>query len=395
MKPTFYKGIVLGAVVSMLVLVASAAIAGTGIGGIFNLGQTNTVNATSWLNGATAAPQLKVTNSASAPSAQGIAAYTNSPTAAGLFARNNGGGPAAAFSVLAGIPPFSVGSSGKVNLLNSDLVDGFHAASAPGANRLLALDGRGRIPAAAVDGAATQVFQDGLNLPQSAKFGVNGGALLIFVTGTGFRFTTDSAGFVGTDVYIDGVNEGSVGVHATNDGKRVSYSGMVLTETLAAGPHTMELKVAGGSSSAGGNTNFEDRFNVTAIELPFVPWAVRDGYEPNDTVPTQLGTVTSGAPAIRKRYPGTIYPAGDVDLFAGSCDTQGSPSYMCTVNLSVSGPGVKMDVEVNGTPMLTDGTTFNHSGAPGDSESYTIRVHAPSPTHYQLDTFLVLGCVSC
>ncbi len=130
MKPSFYKGIVLGAAVSMLVLAATAAVAGTGIGGIFNLGQSNTVNATSGLSGATLGPQLKVTNGATGAGTQSIAGYNNSTTAAALFARNSGGGPAAAFSVLAGKAPFAVTpSSGKVSFLNSDLLDGLDSTA--------------------------------------------------------------------------------------------------------------------------------------------------------------------------------------------------------------------------------------------------------------------------
>ena len=93
MKPSFYKGIMLGAVVSMLVLVASTAVAGTGIGGIFNLGQSNTVNATSSLSGASTGAQLQVTNSGTGTGAQGIAASNNS-AAATLYGRNSGTGPA-------------------------------------------------------------------------------------------------------------------------------------------------------------------------------------------------------------------------------------------------------------------------------------------------------------
>src|SRR2546421_2052743 len=93
MKAAFYRGIVLGAAVSILVLVATVALAGTGIGGIFNLGQTNTVDATSALSGASVGPQLRVTNSGTGSGAQGIAAFNNS-TAATLYGRNSGAGPA-------------------------------------------------------------------------------------------------------------------------------------------------------------------------------------------------------------------------------------------------------------------------------------------------------------
>jgi hypothetical protein len=91
MKPTFYKGIALGAAVSVLVLVASTAVAGTGVGGIFNLGASNTVNGTTGLSGSTAGPQLKVSNAntanhtvlAQAGGGAGVALYGQHTTAGG------------------------------------------------------------------------------------------------------------------------------------------------------------------------------------------------------------------------------------------------------------------------------------------------------------------------
>ena len=62
MKPTF-KGIVLGATTGVLTLAATAALAGTGIGGVFNLGVDNTVDGQTQLRGNTGGnPQLRVNN---------------------------------------------------------------------------------------------------------------------------------------------------------------------------------------------------------------------------------------------------------------------------------------------------------------------------------------------
>jgi hypothetical protein len=63
-KPTFFKGAVLGAATSMLVLVATTALAGTGVGAVFNLGKTNSVNKKTILRGHNAGPHLLVKNSA-------------------------------------------------------------------------------------------------------------------------------------------------------------------------------------------------------------------------------------------------------------------------------------------------------------------------------------------
>jgi len=92
MRTPFYKGIALGAAVSMLVLVASTAVAGTGIGGIFNLGETNTVDATSRLNGTAASSMLDVGNAGTGANSNGIVGRSASPLAPALAGINSGGG---------------------------------------------------------------------------------------------------------------------------------------------------------------------------------------------------------------------------------------------------------------------------------------------------------------
>jgi hypothetical protein len=91
----------LGAAAAALLLTTATALAGSGVGGVFNLGQTNTVGATSTLSGETAAPQLTLKNTSTNTSA----------TALNL-------------SVAAGRTPFKVNSAIKVASLNADLVDG-------------------------------------------------------------------------------------------------------------------------------------------------------------------------------------------------------------------------------------------------------------------------------
>jgi hypothetical protein len=71
-KPSFFKGAVVGGIAGSVMAAATIAVAGTGVGAVFNLGQTNTVNATSSLSGSvTDAPQLRVTNSGSGPGVHG------------------------------------------------------------------------------------------------------------------------------------------------------------------------------------------------------------------------------------------------------------------------------------------------------------------------------------
>jgi hypothetical protein len=72
MKPTFFRGVALGAATSVVVLAGTAALAGTGVGDVFNLGQANTVDASSSLQGTVNNnPQLLVSNSGTAAGIRG------------------------------------------------------------------------------------------------------------------------------------------------------------------------------------------------------------------------------------------------------------------------------------------------------------------------------------
>jgi hypothetical protein len=141
MKTRFLQGVVLGALVGGMTLVSTAALAGTGIGAVFNLGRTNTTNASTVLQGSTNGQELRVSNSASTGAATGIGIHTP-----------------------ANKPPLAVDSKTKVNNLNADLLDGETSAafvagggqilsarleeSNPGANaNVLAVPGFGTIEA--------------------------------------------------------------------------------------------------------------------------------------------------------------------------------------------------------------------------------------------------------
>src|SRR4051812_10671345 len=70
---TFVKGALAGGVGATAVLAATAAFAGTGVGGVFNLGQSNSVNATSTLTGARAGgAELQVTNTSTTAGSTGL-----------------------------------------------------------------------------------------------------------------------------------------------------------------------------------------------------------------------------------------------------------------------------------------------------------------------------------
>jgi hypothetical protein len=109
MKATFLKGVALGSVVSLTMLAATAAFAGTGVGKVFNLGETNRVNDRSQLEGATPSAVLNVTNSEKSASASGVS-----------------------INVPSSDPPLVVNSATKVNNLNADLLDGQRASQFQG-----------------------------------------------------------------------------------------------------------------------------------------------------------------------------------------------------------------------------------------------------------------------
>ena len=100
------KAAAIGAAVACFVCLTTVALAGSGIGGVFNLGQTNSVNAKSTLTGNTAGPQVSLGNSSIDPAATALS-----------------------LSVPAGRPPLKVGSSTKVANLNADKLDGLDSTS--------------------------------------------------------------------------------------------------------------------------------------------------------------------------------------------------------------------------------------------------------------------------
>jgi hypothetical protein len=95
------KFTVLAVVTALTLATASVAVAGSGIGGVFNLGVTNTVNAITKLTGNVAGPSLQIIN--------------NSTNAAAT---------ALNLQVATGKTPMKVNSATKVANLNADRVDG-------------------------------------------------------------------------------------------------------------------------------------------------------------------------------------------------------------------------------------------------------------------------------
>src|SRR5262245_4305037 len=125
MRGSFLRGAVVGFVCAVLGG-ATVALAGSGVGGVFNLGVSNSVDAKTTLTGASAGIQLEVTNT-NAAGRNGLAVTSASSYPTGLFT-NTGSGPAGAFVVNAGAP-FTVNSTTKVGGLNADQLDGLDSAA--------------------------------------------------------------------------------------------------------------------------------------------------------------------------------------------------------------------------------------------------------------------------
>lgn len=105
MGKDLFRGVVLGAVVSTVVMMTATAMAGTGVGALFNLGKTNTVNKQSTLKGATGS------------------------TARTLQLTNTGPGSGLGITVQAGKSPIVVNATaGKARNLNADKLDGVDSA---------------------------------------------------------------------------------------------------------------------------------------------------------------------------------------------------------------------------------------------------------------------------
>jgi hypothetical protein len=156
---TFVKGTLFGVTVTA-VLAGTTALAGNGVGGVFNLGQPNTVTAKTALTGGVAAgiqldvnnpstvagsqairgiaaanrPAILGSNTATGPGLQGssysgagIVATSQSKSAPGAAVSNVSGGPGVTIDVVKGVAPLVVNSSTKVDNLNADLLDGLES----------------------------------------------------------------------------------------------------------------------------------------------------------------------------------------------------------------------------------------------------------------------------
>lgn len=227
----------LALVMALVVGVATAALAGTGIGAPFNLGKINTVNRISQLVGAPDNAMLRVDNNSAATNA----------TALDL-------------QVEPGHAPMRVNSSTQVPNLNADKLDGkdFRAFGA----------------AEVIDGSGP--------LPREATFTSKGGTLIVTAYGSGFRSTGASLtyGPIGMEVLFDGQMAGAASIFANQrDVHQAFVPDPIVLENIPAGEHTIGLQALYGDGycNVSGkedpryfctSTDHADRFKVLVTEIP-------------------------------------------------------------------------------------------------------------------------------
>lgn len=165
----------LAVILAVLLGLASAALAGTGVGAAFNLGKTNTVNRLSQLVGSTDKPMLRVTNKSSGTDATALT-----------------------LQVQPGHAPMRVNSSTQVAGLNADRVDGQDVAQ-------IGVNGVQRVEAESAENSVSS--------KQATASCPSGKALV----GTGFDIFGGKSGTSPnqeTDVMMDFVIPGSTSVTA-------------------------------------------------------------------------------------------------------------------------------------------------------------------------------------
>jgi hypothetical protein len=273
-----------GAAGAALILVATTALAGSGVGGVFNLGQANSVDAQSTLTGNPGGtPQLKLVNGGTgaalraesqtgigvngisvsgtgqlgqsdagtgllglhtdtAGTEPGIEGRTSStdPSSAGVIGRNTGGGPGLRAIVSAGAPPLDVNSQVKVANLNADKLDDLDSSAL-----------QRRVTGACNSGQAIRVVNADGSV-SCEPVGING------AWGLNGNGSTNSGNFVGTtdnkalELRVNGKRALRLEPSATSPSLIGGYFGNAVTAGVSGGT------IAGGGMSGYTNTITDD-----------------------------------------------------------------------------------------------------------------------------------------
>lgn len=125
MNGSFLKGATVGVVCAVVGGMTTLAFAGSGVGGVFNLGVSNTVTQQTSLSDSSTGAALKLSNT----TGLGLSATSPSASQPALQAQNTGGHPAATFISNSGVAPFTVSNSIRIHNLNADLLDGLDSTA--------------------------------------------------------------------------------------------------------------------------------------------------------------------------------------------------------------------------------------------------------------------------
>jgi hypothetical protein len=254
LKRTIFRALTTGkytllTVVAMLTLaLTSTALAGNGVGSVFNLGVTNTVNALTKLTGSVAGSSLVIDNNS---------------TGTGATALN--------LQVKAGRAPMKVNSGTKVTNLNADKIDGKDSTAFVGPTNF----------DAKVLTTRDVFSQDYGPLPLEYTYTSHGGTLIISASGTGFRSSSNARGpgLIRMNISVDGLGEAVAQTYANErDSHKAFVDGYAVVKGLPAGDHTISLEAAyneffcNTASENNGHicttTNGTDSYAVSTVEIP-------------------------------------------------------------------------------------------------------------------------------
>lgn len=109
----------------------------------------------------------------------------------------------------------------------------------------------------------TQVFNNEAgSMPKSKQFTMGGGVLLVFASGSGW---SNNSGQIGMEIKINNVLKGIAKCFTNEASSHKTFSAnFLVVNGIAAGSHTLSL-----TALTGTNTDVNDFFSVTILELPF------------------------------------------------------------------------------------------------------------------------------
>lgn len=135
MKATFVKGALVGGIAGAVMAAGTVALAGTGIGGVFNLGVDNTVNGQTLLRGNTGGnPQLRVNNQQGTDSAVGILGVHSGAAGVGAGLQGDTNSTTAGATGIFGrvVPAGAAGDSNGVKGMNNGAGRGVYGQGSNG-----------------------------------------------------------------------------------------------------------------------------------------------------------------------------------------------------------------------------------------------------------------------